>query len=93
MAKPKSPKKTNGTKSTITQTSAVYDTNLTPHQHYYIENLHELVDMPDLHWSDRQILDVPDGYEVARIDVIVRLRGKRRTLQANRRPQLTPSTA
>jgi hypothetical protein len=30
MAKPKSPKKTNGTKSTITPTNEVYDANLTP---------------------------------------------------------------
>lgn len=54
-----------------------FDTNLAPHQHYYFESAHELVDMPESHWVDLKPLHVPVGYEISRIDVIVRLRSKR----------------
>jgi Fur family iron response transcriptional regulator len=54
-----------------------FDTNITPHHHYYFENIHELADMPDLHWVQPALPTVPKGYEILRIDVIVRLRLKR----------------
>ena len=51
-----------------------FDTNVTAHHHYYVESSHELLDIPDQHLSLATIPDVPDGYEIARIDMIVRLR-------------------
>ena len=51
-----------------------FDTNTGDHHHFFLEGENELVDI------DRQKVDVasipeaPPGYEVARVDVIVRLR-------------------
>lgn len=53
-----------------------FDTNASDHHHFFVEGDNELLDIP----SAEMILDkppsVPDGYEVARIDVVVRLRRK-----------------
>jgi Fur family iron response transcriptional regulator len=61
----------------IDGTKTYYDANLTPHQHYYLENVHELVDMPDLHCVQPKMLDLLEGHEISRIGVIVRPRLKR----------------
>jgi Fur family iron response transcriptional regulator len=53
-----------------------FDTNVTSHHHFYLENSHELVDIPDPQLMLREMPDVPQGYEVSRIDMIVRLRKK-----------------
>ena len=53
-----------------------FDTNVTSHHHFYLENSHELVDIPDPQLILREMPDVPQGYEVSRIDMIVRLRKK-----------------
>ena len=53
-----------------------FDTNVSAHHHFYMESSHELVDI-----SSPLVLqtmpDVPEGYEVNRIDMVVRLRKKR----------------
>lgn len=54
-----------------------FDTNVSAHQHFYIESTHELVDIADPHLSVANLPQVPDGYEIARIDMVVRLRKKR----------------
>ena len=54
-----------------------FDTNVTAHHHYYLENSHELVDIPDPHLALAKMPDVPEGYEISRIDMVVRLRKKR----------------
>ena len=53
-----------------------FDTNVTAHHHFYLEHNHELVDIPDPHLMLRKMPDVPDGFEIARIDMVVRLRKK-----------------
>jgi Fur family iron response transcriptional regulator len=58
-------------------TKTYFDTNVTTHHHYYLENSHELVDIPDPHLALSKMPDVPEGYEIARIDMVVRLRKKR----------------
>jgi Fur family iron response transcriptional regulator len=47
------------------------------HHHFYLENNHELVDIEDPHLALSKMPEVPDGYEIARIDMVVRLRKKR----------------
>ena len=58
-------------------TKTYFDTNVSAHHHFYLEHNHELVDIPDPHLAITQMPDVPDGYEISRIDMVVRLRKKR----------------
>jgi Fur family transcriptional regulator, iron response regulator len=58
-------------------TKTYFDTNVTTHHHFYLENNHELVDIPDPHLMLNKMPEVPDGYEISRVDMVVRLRKKR----------------
>jgi len=58
-------------------TKTYFDTNVSAHHHFYLEHNHELVDIPDPHLSLSRLPDVPEGYEIARVDLVVRLRKKR----------------
>jgi Fur family transcriptional regulator, iron response regulator len=58
-------------------TKTYFDTNVSAHHHFYLEHNHELVDIPDPHLAITQMPDVPDGFEISRIDMVVRLRKKR----------------
>jgi Fur family iron response transcriptional regulator len=53
-----------------------FDTNVSAHHHFYLENSHELVDIPITHVAARDMPEVPEGYEISRIDMVVRLRKK-----------------
>ena len=55
-------------------TKTYFDTNVTAHHHYYLENNHELVDIADSNLVLQSMPDVPEGYEISRIDMVVRLR-------------------
>ena len=54
-----------------------FDTNNSAHHHFFIEDKNELMDIP---MSTTTLLGEtpipPEGYEIARIDVVVRLRRK-----------------
>jgi Fur family iron response transcriptional regulator len=58
-------------------TKTYFDTNVSAHHHFYLEHNHELVDIPDPHLMLQKMPEVPDGYEIARVDMVVRLRKKR----------------
>lgn len=58
-------------------TKTYYDTNASNHHHFYFENGHELVDIPSAELSLKNLPSLPDGYEIARVDVVIRLRDKR----------------
>lgn len=58
-------------------TKTYFDTNTTAHHHFYMEGNHELVDIPDPNLVLQKMPDVPEGYEISRIDMVVRLRKKR----------------
>ena len=58
-------------------TKTYFDTNVTSHHHFYLEGNHELVDIPDQNLMLQQMPEVPEGYEIARVDMVVRLRKKR----------------
>ena len=51
-----------------------FDTNTTSHHHFFVEGENALVDIPDAEKIVGKMPDAPQGYEVARVDVIVRLR-------------------
>jgi Fur family iron response transcriptional regulator len=53
-----------------------FDTNTTMHHHFFIEGDNELVDIPGAEEILGKLPAVPAGYEIARIDVVVRLRRK-----------------
>jgi Fur family iron response transcriptional regulator len=58
-------------------TKTYFDTNVSAHHHFYLENNHELVDIPDPHLVLQKMPEVPEGYEIARVDMVVRLRKQR----------------
>jgi len=58
-------------------TKTYFDTNVSSHHHFYLESNHELVDIPDQNLMLQQMPDVPEGYEISRVDMVVRLRKKR----------------
>jgi Fur family iron response transcriptional regulator len=53
-----------------------FDTNITDHHHFFVEGENKVVDIPhsDLHVED--LPAAPEGYEISRVDVVVRLRRK-----------------
>jgi Fur family iron response transcriptional regulator len=55
-----------------------FDTNVSPHHHFFVECNNELLDIADTDLMVGKTPIPPDGYEVTRIDVVVRLRRKPR---------------
>jgi Fur family iron response transcriptional regulator len=51
-----------------------FDTNVAEHHHFFVEDRNELIDIPPVATSIGTITSLPDGYEVARVDVVVRLK-------------------
>jgi Fur family iron response transcriptional regulator len=58
----------------IDSSKSYFDTNTTEHQHYYVEDGHELIDIPPINLVLGKAPEPPEGYEIVRIDVVVRLR-------------------
>jgi Fur family iron response transcriptional regulator len=55
-----------------------FDTNVSDHHHFFIESEHNLVDIPSADGIVGELPPVPEGYEISRVDVVVRLRQKKR---------------
>jgi Fur family transcriptional regulator, iron response regulator len=57
---------------------AFFDTNTAAHHHFFLSGQHDLVDIP----ADEVVLgkmpEPPAGYEITRVDVVIRLRRKPR---------------
>jgi len=53
-----------------------FDTNVSDHHHFFIEGENRLVDIPGAHIDVGILPDAPEGMELARVDVIIRLRRK-----------------
>ncbi|MFT0891252.1 iron response transcriptional regulator IrrA [Pseudochelatococcus sp. G4_1912] len=53
-----------------------FDTNMSDHHHFFIEGDDDLMDIPASGLTVAQLPEVPEGMEVARVEVIVRLRRK-----------------
>jgi Fur family iron response transcriptional regulator len=55
-----------------------FDTNVSQHHHFFIESENDLVDIPHSQVVVGRTPTPPEGYEVVRVDVVVRLRRKMR---------------
>jgi Fur family iron response transcriptional regulator len=53
---------------------AYFDTNIGDHQHFYIEDDGELIDIPGEHISVAGVPAPPEGMAVDRVDVVVRIK-------------------
>ena len=62
----------------VDSSKTYFDTNPSFHHHFFIEDKNELVDIPPTNVLLGAAPIPPEGYEIVRIDVIVRLRKKRR---------------
>jgi Fur family iron response transcriptional regulator len=54
-----------------------FDTNASDHHHFFVEGANELVDIPGADIAVDRLPEAPEGYEVARVDVVVRLRRRK----------------
>jgi Fur family iron response transcriptional regulator len=54
-----------------------FDTNVSTHHHFFIEDNNAVLDIPEADVVVGKAPTPPEGYEVARIDVVVRLRRKK----------------
>ena len=55
---------------------AYFDTNASEHHHFFVEDVNELLDIPGAEVILGKMPTAPKGYDIARIDVVVRLRRK-----------------
>ena len=55
-----------------------FDTNVSQHHHFFVEGQNELLDIADAEVAVGKTPIPPEGYEITRIDVVVRLRRKAR---------------
>jgi Fur family iron response transcriptional regulator len=53
-----------------------FDTNVTEHHHFFVEGESALLDIPGAEVIVDKTPLAPEGYEIARVDVVVRLRRK-----------------
>jgi|SRR5664279_1760946 len=51
-----------------------FDTNTGDHHHFFVEDDNQVIDIPDGEMGVGRVPEPPPGYEISRIDVVVRLR-------------------
>ena len=61
---------------TVDGSKSYFDTNISDHPHFYWEDTAELTDAPAQEREIRRLPDVPEGAEIASVDVVIRLRRK-----------------
>ncbi len=61
---------------TVDGSKSYFDTNLTDHPHFYWEDEARLTDAPADQLILARVPDAPEGMEVSKVDVVIRLRGK-----------------
>lgn len=60
----------------IDGTKTYFDTNVTDHHHFFIEGENKVVDIPGEGVGIDRVPEAPEGMEVVRVDVVVRVRPK-----------------
>lgn len=60
----------------VNGTKGYFDTNTTNHPHFFWEDTGELMDAPESDLVISQLPDAPEGAEVSKVDVVIRLRSK-----------------
>jgi Fur family iron response transcriptional regulator len=53
-----------------------FDTNTTQHHHFFVEGENQLLDIEGQNISVSMLPEIPEGMEIARVEVVVRLRRK-----------------
>jgi Fur family iron response transcriptional regulator len=51
-----------------------FDTNTGEHHHFFVEDDKEVIDIPEGQMGVGRLPEPPPGYEISRVDVVVRLR-------------------
>ena len=51
-----------------------FDTNTADHHHFFVEDDNEVIDIPPGQMGVGRVPEPPPGYEISRVDVVVRLR-------------------
>ncbi|WP_349361449.1 iron response transcriptional regulator IrrA [Stappia sp.] len=59
-------------------TKTYFDTNTDDHHHFFIEGENKVVDIPGTGVTMASLPEAPEGMEVVRVDVVVRVRRKDR---------------
>ena len=59
---------------TVDGSRSYFDTNITDHPHFFWEDTGKLSDAPAADLEIARLPDVPEGTEVAKVDVVIRLR-------------------
>lgn len=54
-----------------------FDTNTSDHHHFFLEDENRVVDIPGEGLSIDNLPEAPEGMEIVRVDVVVRIRPKR----------------
>jgi Fur family iron response transcriptional regulator len=57
-------------------TRTYFDTNTAEHHHFFIEDEGRVIDIPATSVEVSDVPPAPEGFEIARVDVVVRLRRK-----------------
>jgi Fur family iron response transcriptional regulator len=55
----------------------LFDTNASDHHHFLIEEEGAIIDIPNADVAVAKATTAPEGYEIARVDLVVRLRKRR----------------
>lgn len=58
----------------VDRTRSYFDTNLDTHHHFYVEEDGDLIDIPENAIALDRLPDSPEGYAIAGVDVVIRLR-------------------
>ena len=61
---------------TVDGSKTFFDTNLSAHHHFFVESENDLLDIPHSEVTIGKTPIPPEGYEIERIDLVVRLRRK-----------------
>lgn len=61
---------------TVNGARSYFDTNVSNHPHFFWEDTEELMDAPSEELKIARIPEAPQGAEVAKVDVVIRLRRK-----------------
>ncbi len=59
---------------TVDGSKSYFDTNMSDHPHFYWEDSATLSDAPADELEIRRLPDAPEGAEIAKVDVVIRLR-------------------
>jgi Fur family iron response transcriptional regulator len=63
---------------TVDGSKTFFDTNVSQHHHFFVANENNLLDIPDSEVIVGKTPMPPEGYEIERIDVVIRLHRKSR---------------